>query len=67
MKKPVGTLATVGVVLALVVLLGNAWISYRNTRQLMESEEWVEHTQVGSAEIDTVGAMMSDAVAAERG
>ena len=67
MKKPVGTLATVGVVLALVVLLGNAWISYRNTRQLMGSEAWVEHTQVVLAEIDSVRAMMSDAVAAERG
>ena len=67
MKKPVGTLATVGVVLALVVLLGNAWISYRNTRQLMGSETWVEHTQVVLAEVENVRAKMSDAMGATRG
>jgi PAS domain S-box-containing protein len=67
MKKSVGKLATFGVILALVVLLANAWISYRNTRQLMDSEGWVEHTQVVRAAIGEVQTNASDAVAAQRG
>jgi PAS domain S-box-containing protein len=67
MKKSVGKLATFGVILALAVLLGNAWISYRNTRQLVDSEGWVEHTQVVRAAIGDVQANISDAVAAQRG
>ena len=67
MKKPVGTLATLGVVLALAVLLANAWISYRNTEQLVDREGWVEHTQLVRATIGEVQASISDAVAAQRG
>src|SRR3954468_1035237 len=62
MKKNVGTLATLGVILALAVLLANAGIAYRNTRQLVVSEDWVTHTQVARATIGDVQARASDAV-----
>ncbi len=67
MKKPVGTVATFGVALALLVLVANAVISYMNTRKLVDDEGWVEHTQVVRGEIEYLQANISDAVAAERG
>jgi PAS domain S-box-containing protein len=67
MKKSVGSLATSGVILALAVLVANAWISYRNTKQLVESQGWVEHTQIVRSTIGDLQACASDAVAAQRG
>ncbi len=67
MKKSVGPLAACGVIVAMMVLLANAWISYRNTKQLVDSSGRVEHTQVVRATIGEVQASASDAVAAQRG
>jgi PAS domain S-box-containing protein len=67
MKKPVGSLASLGVFLALAVLLANMWISYRNTKQLVDSQAWVEHTQMVRTTIRNVQGRASDAVAAQRG
>ncbi len=67
MKKPVSALARLGVILALAVLLANVWISYLNTKQLVESQGWVEHTQIVRTTIRNVQGSASDAVAAQRG
>jgi PAS domain S-box-containing protein len=67
MKKPVGALARLGVFLALAVLLANMWISYRNTKHLVDNQSWVEHTQVVRTTIRNVQGTASDAVAAQRG
>src|ERR1700712_3202966 len=67
MKKRTDRLATFGVILALTVLLGNAWVSYRSTKKIIENEGWVEHTLRVRGTIGDVQASMSDAVAAQRG
>jgi PAS domain S-box-containing protein len=67
MAGRIGKLATLGVILALLVLLGNAWVSYRNIDQLIDREVAVQHTQVVIAAVEDVQASVSDAVAAERG
>jgi PAS domain S-box-containing protein len=67
MKKPVGALARLGVFLALAVLLANMWISFGNTRHLVDSQGWVEHTQIVRTAIRNVQGSASDAVAAQRG
>src|SRR4051812_33195971 len=67
MKKKVGTPPTLGGIFALGGLLAHAGIAYRNTRQLVVSEDWVTHTQVARATIGDVQARASDAVAAQRG
>ena len=45
MNSRLGKLATPGVILALLVLLGNAWVSLRNFHALALKELWVQHTQ----------------------
>jgi PAS domain S-box-containing protein len=67
MNQHPSRLALFGVVLSLAVLLANAWVSYRNTRNLVESQRWVEHTQVVRATISAVQSSAADAVAAQRG
>ena len=67
MDKRIGKLATPGVVLALLVLLANAWVSVRNTLQLNQREKWVQHTQEVLAELEQLRASISDAATGQRG
>ena len=66
MHSRLGKLATPGVMLALLVLLGNAWISSRNFRTLAQKEKWVQHTQTVLTELEAVQATASDAATAQR-
>ena len=63
----IGKVAVIGMILALLVLLSNARISYRNVSQLFDKEKWVQHTQQVLTEVEGLTANVSDAVAAERG
>jgi PAS domain S-box-containing protein len=67
MTRPAGNIATIGVILALLVLSANAWVSFRNIHQLAQRDYWVEHTTEVTANIARLGASTSEAVAAERG
>jgi PAS domain S-box-containing protein len=67
MDKRIGKLATPGVMLALLVLLANAWVSVRNTLQLNQREKWVQHTQEVLAELEQLRASMADAATGQRG
>jgi PAS domain S-box-containing protein len=67
MVRRFGNIATIGVVLALVVLIANAYVSFHNIRQLAQRDSWVEHTTDVMANIERLQASISDALAAERG
>src|SRR5919204_5153704 len=62
-----GRIANAAFALALVVLAVNAWVSYHNTRQLVETEEWVGHTHRVLAALDGVLIAMTDAETGQRG
>jgi CHASE3 domain sensor protein len=53
--------------LALIVLAVNAWVSYHNTRQLVENEEWVSHVRQVLSALDGVLLAMTDAETGQRG
>ena len=57
MDRRIGKLAAPGVILALLVLLANAWLALRNVGDLVRRDRWVEHTQ----------AVLSQIAAAPRG
>ncbi|HEY2587307.1 MAG TPA: response regulator [Tepidisphaeraceae bacterium] len=67
MDQRIGKLATPGVILALLVLLANAWVAVRNTQKLRQREEWVRHTQLVMTELEQLRAGVSDATTAQRG
>ncbi|HEX8324746.1 MAG TPA: response regulator [Tepidisphaeraceae bacterium] len=66
MKRLTGP-AVFCVLMALIVLGANGWVSYRNTRQLGDKEIWVRHTQTVLAELSGILADTTDAAAAQRG
>ena len=65
-NRNLGKLATVGVLLAVLVLIANAWASYANARHLVEKEAWVRHTQTVLQELANVEAAASDAASAQQ-
>ena len=67
MTRSVGNIAAVGVILALVVLIANAWVSFNNIHQLAVRDDWVEHTTDVMANVERLQASISDALAAQRG
>ena len=67
MKRPTVPLAVTGVVLALAVLFGNAYISYQNTKRLREKESWVNHTQEVIGQLSGIFADICNAATAQRG
>ncbi len=67
MPLKLGKLATPLIVLSLLVLVANAWVSLQNTRNLIASEGWVQRTQEIQVELESVLADATSAVAAERG
>ena len=60
-------LTTPLIVLSLLVLAISAWLSLQNTRTLIASEGWVQHTQQVLGELQNVLADANGATAAERG
>ncbi len=66
MNSRLGKLATPGVILALLVLLGNAWVSSRNFHALALKERWVQHTQTVLTDLQALQATASDAATAQR-
>lgn len=56
-----------GVLAALLLLIGNAAVSYHSTRELIDSERLVSHTYQVLNELEAVLATMTDAETGERG
>lgn len=56
-----------GVAAALILLAINAFVSWRSTLALIESDRLVEHTYQVLSELDAVLATMTDAETGERG
>ena len=67
MNRRFGNAATVGVILALAVLIANAYVSVQNIHQLVSRDSWVEHTTDVIANVERIQASVSDALAAQRG
>ena len=67
MKRSTSSLAIVGIVLSLLLLAANAFVSYRNTKQLGDKEGWVRHTQEVIANLSGTLAATSNATTAQRG
>jgi PAS domain S-box-containing protein len=63
----IGRVAHFAMVLAVLVLGGSAWVSYGNIRQLIEKEEWVDHTHSVLVQLEHILATATDAVTVERG
>jgi PAS domain S-box-containing protein len=61
------SLAAMGMTVALVVLLANAWVSYSNTKVVAEREERVQHTQRVMTEVEGVLADTMNVATARRG
>ncbi len=59
--------ANLGFALALAVLLAMGTVSYRSTRQLIDTADWVEHTRQVIEAVSTLGAALSEAESARRG
>ncbi len=67
MDRRIGHSATIGVLLALAVLVANACVSLRNIHQLAQRDFWVEHTADVIANVERLRASISDVLSAERG
>ncbi len=63
----IGKVAHFAMVLAVLVLGGSAWVSYHNIRQLIEKEQWVDHTHSVLVQLETILATATEAVTVERG
>ncbi len=66
-SKSSRNIGTPGVILALAVLIANAWVSYHNINQLAEIDQWVHHTQSVLTDVAGAYAGVADASTAERG
>lgn len=58
--------ATAGLVLSLVVLAANAWLSFRNLEQLNRNMLWVEHTREVIEQLDQVTEHLFEAESNQR-
>ncbi len=67
MEWTIGKIANAAFALALVVLAVNAWVSYHNTRQMVENDAWVSHTHQVLAALDGVLVAITDAETGQRG
>ena len=65
--KLIGRAALLGLFLALGVLAANAYLAYRNTRQLYTDAAWVDHTHQVLHELDGVHAVVLGAESNQRG
>lgn len=57
----------IGFVLALMILVGIAWLLFRDTRKVTETNDWVAHTHAVIIEIETMRSAVMDAESAQRG
>jgi signal transduction histidine kinase len=67
MYRNVGTVATVGFSFTLVLLIVSAWLSYRNTRQLVEADRMMDHTHRVISLLEAVLSTLKDAETGQRG
>ena len=58
---------TLGISVLVLVLALNAFISYRATKRLISSNDWVEHTRLVELKIQTIRSMVLSAETAKRG
>jgi PAS domain S-box-containing protein len=59
--------AAVGMVIALAVLIANAYITYHSTVELNDRDRWIEHTQTVITELLGAKGAASDAIGLLRG
>ncbi|KAB8317633.1 hypothetical protein SD81_020390 [Tolypothrix campylonemoides VB511288] len=67
MRRPLAHQIKVGLLLALVLLLVNALVSYRNIRRLIQNERSVTHSQQVLAELEETLSTLKDAETGQRG
>lgn len=67
MRRPLAQQIKVGLLLALVLLVVNAVVSYRNIRRLIENERSVTHSQQVLAELEETLSTLKDAETGQRG
>lgn len=67
MKTVIGRRFISAFCLALALVFGNAIVSYRSTRTLIENNGWVLHTQQILVELNALLATMTDAETGQRG
>ena len=65
--KRLPKIATIGIVLALVALLLNAWFSYRNMLEMHDRDSWVQHTHSVIEHLQRLQAAVIETVTGERG
>ena len=67
MERNFGKAATAGFALTLVVLAVNAWVSYQNTRRLVENDGRVDHTHRVLIQLESLLTALLDAETGQRG
>jgi methyl-accepting chemotaxis protein len=55
-------IAAIGMIVALAVLIANAWVCYHSTVALNDRDRWVEHTQTVITQLLGTQASSSDAL-----
>ncbi|MEG4232541.1 CHASE3 domain-containing protein [Microcoleus sp. Pol11C3] len=67
MKQSLTPQITVGIGMAVALLILNAATSYRNTLKLVENERWVSHTHQVLTELEATLSTLKDAETGQRG
>src|ERR1700723_192433 len=67
MKRNVATVSTVGFTLKLALLVASAGLSYHNTRQLIEADQMMDHTNRVISQLEAVLSTLKDAETGQRG
>lgn len=67
MRRPLAQQIKLGLAVALVLLLVNALVSYRNIRRLIENERRVSHSHQVLAELEETLSTLKDAETGQRG
>ena len=67
MNRNVGAVATIGFTLTLALLVVSAWLSYYNTRQLVEADRMMDHTHRVISLLEAVLSTLKDAETGQRG
>ena len=65
--RPIRAVVTLGLAALCVLLLANAFVTYRATQQLIGASHWVEHTLAVDSQLQVVGSLVKDAETGQRG
>src|SRR5664280_1102684 len=65
--RPIRAVVTLGLAALCVLLLANAFVTYRATQQLIGASHWVEQTLAVDSQLQVVGSLVKDAETGQRG